>query len=99
MLLAARAVAEAGGGLAVVDRGSVQVLPLPLAGLMTDLPVAEVGARLRSLEAAVATLGVDFEEPFMVLSFMTLSVVPRMRLTLDGILDVQAQKLVPLIVG
>ncbi len=99
MLVAARAVAEAGGGLAVVDRGGVQLLPLPLAGLMTDLPVGVVGAQLRSLEAAVATLGVDFEEPFMVLSFITLSVIPRLRLTLDGVLDVQAQELVPVVVG
>jgi adenine deaminase len=99
MLTAARAVAAAGGGLAVVDRGEVQTLPLPLAGLMTDLPVGVVGARLRSLEAAVATLGVDFEEPFMVLSFITLSVVPRLRLTLDGVLDVDAQELVPVVVG
>ncbi|OFW60574.1 MAG: hypothetical protein A2133_11995 [Actinobacteria bacterium RBG_16_64_13] len=98
MLLAAQAVASGGGGLAVVDRGVVQTLPLPLAGLMTDLPVDVVGRRLRSLEAAVADLGVDFEEPFMVLSFVTLSVIPRLRLTLGGILDVQAQELVPLLV-
>jgi adenine deaminase len=95
MLIAAEAVAAAGGGLAVVDRGAVQLLPLPLAGLMIDLPVGVVGAQLRSLEAAVAALGVDFEEPFMVLSFITLSVIPRLRLTLDGVLDVQGQELVP----
>jgi adenine deaminase len=99
MLVAAQAVAATGGGLAVVDRGAVQTLPLPLAGLMTDLPVELVGEKLRSLEAAVAALGVDFEEPFMVLSFITLSVVPRLRLTLDGVLDVQAQELVPVVVG
>lgn len=98
MLLAAQTVAVAGGGLAVVDKGAVQTLPLPLAGLMTDLPVAVVGERLRALEAAVATLGVDFEEPFMVLSFITLSVIPRLRLTLDGVLDVQAQGLVPVLI-
>ncbi len=98
MLLAAQAVAAAGGGLAVVDRGDVQTLPLPLAGLMTDLPVDVVGTKLRALEAAVADLGADFEEPFMVLSFITLSVIPRLRLTLDGVLDVQAQHLVPVIV-
>ena len=57
------------------------------------------GTQLRSLEAAVATLGVDFEEPFMVLSFITLSVIPRLRLTLEGVLDVQAQELVPVVVG
>jgi adenine deaminase len=99
MLAAAQAVARVGGGLAVVDRGSVLTLPLPLAGLMTDLPAPEVGNRLRALEAAVAALGVDFEEPFMVLSFITLSVIPRLRLTLDGILDVEAQKLVPVLVN
>jgi adenine deaminase len=99
MLLAAETVAATGGGLAVVNAGQVQTLPLPLAGLMTDLPAAVVAKHLRSLEAAVADLGVDFEEPFMVLSFITLSVIPHLRLTLDGILDVQAQRLVPVIVS
>jgi adenine deaminase len=95
MLAAARAVAAAGGGLAVVKGDMVQLLALPLAGLMADLPVGVVARRLRSLEGAAGALGVDFEEPFMVLSFITLSVIPRLRLTLDGPLDVEAQKLVP----
>jgi adenine deaminase len=99
MLAAARAVAAAGGGLAVARGEMVQVLPLPLAGLMADLPVGEVAAQLRSLEKAAGALGVDFEEPFMVLSFITLSVIPRLRLTLDGLLDVDAQALVPVIAG
>jgi adenine deaminase len=98
MLAAARAVAAAGGGLAVVKGDMAQVLPLPLAGLMADLPVSTVAAQLRSLESAAAALGVDFEEPFMVLSFITLSVIPRLRLTLDGLLDVDAQALAPVIV-
>ena len=97
MMAAVQAIAATGGGLAVVDGGRVQTLPLPLAGLMTDLPVDVVGKKLRSLEAAVAGLGVDFEEPFMVFSFITLSVIPRLRLTLDGVLDVQAQELVPVL--
>ncbi len=99
MLTAARAVAAAGGGLAVVEGDMTEVLPLPLAGLMVDLPVDVVGRRLRSLEGAASALGVDFEEPFMVLSFITLSVIPRLRLTLDGLLDVEAQRLVPVVVG
>ena len=98
MRAAARAVAAAGGGLAVVKGEVEQVLPLPLAGLMADLPVDIVAGRLRALERAAGGLGVDFEEPFMVLSFITLSVIPRLRLTLDGLLDVDAQKLVPVIV-
>jgi adenine deaminase len=98
MLTAARAVAAQGGGLAVVRGEMTQVLPLPLAGLMADLPVEVVGSRLRSLERAADALGVDVEEPFMVLSFITLSVIPRLRLTLDGLLDVDAQRLVPVVV-
>jgi len=99
MLEAARAVAQTGGGLAVAHGREVQVLPLPLAGLMTDLPVDEVAARLRTLEKAAAQLGIDLAEPFTTLSFITLSVIPRLRLTLDGTLDVDAQTLVPVIVG
>ncbi len=99
MLLAARAVAAAGGGLAVVEGDKAEILPLPLAGLMADLPVKTVAAQLRALERAAESLGVDFEEPFMVLSFITLSVIPRLRLTLDGLLDVGDQALVPVIVA
>jgi adenine deaminase len=98
MLAAARAVAAAGGGLAVVRGDMTRVLPLPLAGLMADLPAPAVAAQLRALEGAASALGVDFEEPFMVLSFITLSVIPRLRLTLDGLLDVDAQALVPVVV-
>ncbi len=98
MLTAARAVASSGGGLAVAEGGNVQTLPLPLAGLMADLPVATVGARLRALESAAAALGVELEEPFMALSFISLSVIPRLRITLGGILDVEAQSVVPVLV-
>jgi adenine deaminase len=97
MLTAARAVAAAGGGLAVADGQTTHVLPLPLAGLMADLPAEVVGAKLRSLEGAAGSLGVDLEEPFMVLSFITLSVIPRLRLTLEGVLDVEARSLVPVL--
>jgi len=98
MLAAARAVASSGGGLAVADGGNVQTLPLPLAGLMTDQPAAIVGARLRGLEAAAASLGVRLEEPFMALSFITLSVIPRLRITLEGVLDVESQRVVPVLI-
>jgi adenine deaminase len=97
MLSAARAVAATGGGLAVVKGDLLQLLPLPLAGLMADLPATEVAHSLRALERAASDLGVDLEEPFMVLSFITLSVIPRLRLTLDGLLDVDAQGLVPVV--
>jgi adenine deaminase len=99
MLRAAQALAVAGGGLAVVSGSDVQLLPLPLGGLMTDLPADVVGAELRSLQKAASDLGVDHDEPFMAVSFATLTVIPRLRITLDGLLDVPAQRLVPTVIS
>jgi adenine deaminase len=69
---------------------------LPLAGLMSDRPAAEVAAALRELSAlAASALGVTVEEPFMQLSFIALSVIPQLRLTDGGLLDVDAFAYVP----
>ncbi len=99
MLRAAQALASVGGGLAVAAGPSVLVLPLPLVGLMTDLPAAEVAARLRALQREAARLGVELEEPFMAMSFATLSVIPRLRITLGGLLDVMEQRVVQTVIG
>jgi adenine deaminase len=99
MLAAAQALAAAGGGLAVACGPSLRLLPLPLVGLMTDLPAETVGAELRSLQKAGAELGVQLDEPFMAMSFATLSVIPRLRITLGGLLDVLEQRLVPTVVS
>jgi adenine deaminase len=99
MLAAAQALAAAGGGLAVACGPSLRLLPLPLVGLMTDLPAETVGAELRSLQRAAAELGVQLDEPFMAMSFATLSVIPRLRITLGGLLDVLEQRLVPTVVS
>jgi adenine deaminase len=97
MLAAVRALVQAGGGLAVAARESVDVLPLPLAGLMTDRPAGDVARDLRRLEARAAALGVTLANPFMTLSFLSLSVIPTLKITVSGLVDVDAQRLVPVL--
>jgi adenine deaminase len=91
---------ELRGGQVVVDgTGAVLAeLALPIGGLMSDLPAHEVGAELERLLAAARTLGVDIKAPFMHLSFLGLSVIPDLRLTDKGLVDVTAFELVDVVV-
>ena len=90
MRLAAQAVADLGGGLVVVADGKVQaVLPLPVAGLMSDRPIAEVRAAYDALRTAAAALGSPLHDPFMAMSFMALEVIPKLKLTDQGLVDVE----------
>jgi adenine deaminase len=100
IIAAVNALADLGGGLCVVDgREVIASLPLPIAGLMSDRPAEEVDQTIRRLEAALADLGVTIPTPFMYLSFLALSVIPEIRVTDKGIVDVNAFELVPLIIG
>jgi adenine deaminase len=97
MARATAAVVEAGGGLAVADDEEVlYCLALPLAGLMSDRPVHAVAAECRELRAAAASLGTPLPDPFMTLSFVSLSVIPALRLTPRGLVDVNRFELVGL---
>ena len=69
-------------------------LPLPVAGLMSDRPLAEVAAGLRRLELRLDDLGVGLEAPFMALSFLALSVIPRLKITDHGLIDVDRLQVV-----
>ena len=90
MRLAAQAVADMGGGLVVVAGGAVQAaLPLPVGGLMSDRPIAEVRAGYDALRAAAAALGSPLHDPFMAMSFMALEVIPKLKLTDRGLVDVE----------
>ncbi len=90
MRLAAQAVTDMGGGLVVVADGKVQaVLPLPVAGLMSDRPIAEVRAAYDALRTAAAALGSPLHDPFMAMSFMALEVIPKLKLTDQGLVDVE----------
>jgi adenine deaminase len=96
----ARAVArltELGGGqVALLDGEVIGEVPLPLAGLMSDRPAGEVGAQIAQLNHAIADkLGASADEPFMQLSFIALSVIPNLRLTDGGLVDVNAFDYVP----
>lgn len=96
MLTAVQAVVGMRGGLAVVRDGEVLAqLPLPIGGLMSDLPFEEVAEGLEAVEAATSALGCTVWRPFMVLSFMALSVIPALKLTDRGLVDVEAWELVP----
>ena len=97
MALAVGRVAELGGGLVVVDGGTVTAeLPLPIAGLMSDLPLAEVIAASEASVAAVHALGSQVESPFQSLAFLALSVIPALKITDRGLVDVDRFELVPL---
>jgi adenine deaminase len=91
---------ELGGGCVVAVDGSITgELPLPVAGLLSDRPVEEVVERLDSLHAQLAELGVTIEAPFMTLSFLALSVIPALKITDRGLVDVDRFEIVPLSVA
>lgn len=88
---------ELGGGIVAVAGGVVlEELPLPVAGLLADLPVAEVVERLDRLHEHLATMGVESPSPFMTLSFLALSVIPSLKITDQGLIDVDRFEVVPL---
>ncbi len=88
-----------GGGLVVVADGEVvESLELPIAGLMSRLSVPEVAQRLRRLNEAAADLGVRVRDPFMTLSFLALPVIPELKLTDLGLVDVTRFETVDLFV-
>lgn len=90
MQRAAQAVAEMGGGLVVVDGDHIAAsLALPIAGLMSDLPFAEVARAYERLLAAAKSLGCPLHDPFMAMSFMGLEVIPKLKLTDQGLIDVE----------
>lgn len=90
MMHAARVVAGMDGGLVAVDGEKVLAsLPLPLAGLMSDKPVREVRDAMENLLRAAADLGSTMHDPFMAMSFMALEVIPNLKLTDMGLIDVE----------
>ena len=86
-----------GGGIVAVAGGKVlEELPLPVAGLLAELPVTEVVERLDRLHDHLATMGVKTPSPFMTLSFLALSVIPSLKITDRGLIDVDRFQVVPL---
>ena len=100
MARAVQRLTEIGGGLVViVSRGVQAELPLPIAGLLSDAPVAEVVAASRQCVEAAEALGCTFSAPFQMLAFLALSVIPKLKITDRGLIDVDRFAMVPLDVG
>ena len=94
---AARAVAEEGGGqAAALGDGVMALLPLPIAGLMSDEPIERVRDRMNSLIVAARALGSPLQDPFATMSFLGLEVIPSLKLTDLGLVDVNTMEIVPL---
>lgn len=99
MLLAVRTITDMGGGIVLVHEGAVSdSLPLPIAGLMSNLGADHVNKRISAMHAkAIRHLGVfDGIDPFMTLSFMALPVIPHLKVTDMGLFDVDRFSFVPL---
>jgi len=90
-------IAELGGGIVVVDGGRVTAeLPLPVAGLLADAPLPEVIRRSLECNDAARALGWSGATPFLTLSFLGLSVIPSLKITDRGLVDVDRFEIVPL---
>ena len=99
MVVAVNVLRELGGGLVVVEGGQIRAqLPLPVAGLMSTASLEGVVKLKKEVDQAALTLGATLEQPFMALSFMALPVIPKLKLTDQGLVNVESFKHVPLFV-
>jgi len=96
LMTAARAIAAMQGGLVAVADGEVLArVPLPIAGLMSDQPLERVREQLDDLAAVTRELGADLHAPFMAMAFLALPVIPELKLTDRGLVDVNKFDFVP----
>jgi adenine deaminase len=99
MTACVRRLAKLGGGIAVARDGELRgELALPVAGLLSERPAGEVVELLDELVALLDEQGVEIDAPFMTLSFLALSVIPDLKLTDRGLVDVTGARVVPLAV-
>jgi len=100
MAFAGNRLRQLGGGLVVVQDGQVvEEMPLPIAGLMTDFPAAEISELNEEVRAAAHGLGVPIgQEIFMTMAFVSLPVIPHLKMSTRGLVDVNRQELVSLFV-
>jgi adenine deaminase len=97
MLDAVLEIKEMGGGLAVIKDGRIKAsLPLPVAGLLSEMYMREVAEGIDDCIDAAHDLGCQLKDPFMTLSFLCLPVIPELKLTDKGLVDVAKFQLVPL---
>lgn len=99
LCVAVNLVIQARGGISVVGRGQRAVLPLPIAGLMSDRDGRAVARRYTALDAAAKKLGSRLDAPFMTLSFMALLVIPDLKLSDRGLFSATQWGFVPVVGG
>ncbi|SMC55587.1 Adenine deaminase [Desulfocicer vacuolatum DSM 3385] len=99
MMQAVNEVVTMGGGLSVVNAGrTLATVPLPVAGLMSQAPMDRVHREMQMAIEAAQALGSPLDDPFMTLGFLALPVIPRLKITDKGLVDVDKFKLVKLFV-
>lgn len=96
MRAAVELILEMRGGLVAVAGREAVKLPLPIAGLMSDQPITAVADQFRMLLGMARRMGSRLDDPFMTLSFLALSVIPELKLTDRGLVDVARGEIVPL---
>ncbi|MCU0457510.1 MAG: adenine deaminase [Bacteroidales bacterium] len=89
---------DAGGGMSVASDDGAEILKLPVAGIMSDLPVTAMASRYEKLSETVKALGSRLDAPFMTLSFMALLVIPKLKMSDRGLFDGVAFRHIPLFV-
>jgi len=95
MYMAAVELVKAQGGKIVVDKGRVvSMLPLPIAGLMSTGSFEEVVKKTLELKEAAANLGCKLDNPFMNMAFLSLSVIPEIKITDKGVFDVSKSEFI-----
>ena len=93
--IAVNAIKDSKGGIAVVENGKIKaLLELPIAGLMSDEPLTTVNEKLENAKLSAYELGADKSiDPFMTLSFLSLPVIPSLRITTKGVFDAENWKM------
>lgn len=95
IVVAVNAIKDSKGGIAVVENGKIKaLLELPIAGLMSDDPLTTVNEKLENAKSSAYELGADKSiDPFMTLSFLSLPVIPSLRITTKGVFDAENWKM------
>ena len=88
------------GGAVVCENGEIQAeLPLPIFGIMSDLPIETIARRLRKIKSAVSDLGVTFPDPLLTLITLTGAAIPYLRICEEGLVNLKDGKIVALVVS
>ncbi|MFU8861613.1 MAG: adenine deaminase [Cyclonatronaceae bacterium] len=93
MSRAVNLIMEARGGISAVTAGNSQILPLPVAGIMSDRPGEEVAAAYKKLSRMAREMGSELKSPYMLISFMALLVIPSLKISDLGLFDAEQFRL------